>query len=151
MLCVFMFVTTQNFNTVQKLSHVVLQPQKFSFPTCRCFSWPALKTDKGGKARCHVFTFYQTYLEIQNLIWKRQWTIACDWYYLPCLLNKGRRLKCKGGADKSFFFFCPWYTWARKMSVFIFCCLYCLLLCSWNFTNWCIAFKRNVKSLPRQR
>ena len=49
------------------------------------------------------------------------------------------------------FFFSVLDTRAGKMSVFMFCYVCCFLLCPWNFTNWCIAYKRSVRLLPRQR
>ena len=65
--------------------------------------------------------------------------IAYEWYHMPCLLNKERRLKCKGVADKKLFFFCVLNTCSEDDRVYGYC--FVLFLSMENYELLCCSQK----------
>jgi hypothetical protein len=73
MLHVFRSITTPNSSTLQELSHVCLITLEVPIAYTLMFFMTGNQNGQRWRGLLwHVFRFGETYLEIQNFIWKRQ-------------------------------------------------------------------------------
>jgi hypothetical protein len=72
-MCVFMSVTKQNSSILHEFLACCAPTSEVLTVYTRLFFMTGIENGQRWYGlRCHVFRFYETYLEIQNFIWKRQ-------------------------------------------------------------------------------